>query len=174
MSIGTIIIIIAMLFVLGNVMSLKPKMSEVRVGNMRMVARKMELHPKLVAMPDWLKNHRQDGCDGQSTQALASHEMTAKYTIINDDWQLPAKRLLWTGGDWQNEDGASINLEIPPRSLLPHIQGLTTKANSISIYWQDEKYAKSFAIKDEQVMTMIEQDLLALKLFLQNVHHANP
>lgn len=46
MSIGVIVVIVAVLFVLGNIMGLKPKMSEVRVGDMRMFARKIDLHPK--------------------------------------------------------------------------------------------------------------------------------
>ncbi|MGK8251014.1 hypothetical protein [Moraxella lacunata] len=62
---------------------------------------------------------------------------------------------------------------MPPEPLLSYIQGLTTKANSITIYWYDEKYAKSFAIKDEQAMAIMEQDLLALKTFLQSVQNIN-
>lgn len=169
MSIGVVVVIVAVLFVLGNIMGLKPKMGEVRVGDMRMFARKIDLHPKLVAMPDWLRQHKESRQDKQTN----NHGMIAQYTVIDDSWQLPANRLLWTGGDWQNEDGVPISVGIPPEPLLSYIQGLTTKANSITIYWYDEKYAKSFAIKDEQAMSIMEQDLLALKTFLQSVQNIN-
>lgn len=136
---------------------------------MRMFARKIDLHPKLVAMPDWLRQHKESRQDKQTN----NHGMIAQYTVIDDSWQLPARRLLWTGSDWQNEDGAPISVGTPPESLLCYIQGLTTKANSTAIYWYDEKYAKSFTIKDEQVMTIMEQDLSALKTFLQSVQDIN-
>lgn len=82
------------------------------MGDMRMFARKIDLHPKLVAMPDWLRQHKESGQDKQTN----NHGMIAQYTVIDDSWQLLAKRLLWTGGDWQNKDGVPVQCGYTPRA----------------------------------------------------------
>ncbi len=166
MTIGVLVVVVALFFVLGNIMSLKPKISEVRIGEMRLFARKIGLHPKLVAMPNWLKSVSTESCAGQAN----SHHMIAQYAVIDDKWRLPAKRLLWTGQTWQTEEGLSVPSPcLPPKSFCAHLNGLTTKANSVILYWQDEQYTKSFAAKDEQAMMKIEQDLMSLKAFLERV-----
>lgn len=160
MTVGILVTVIAIFFVIGNIMGLKPKTSEVRVGQMRLLARKMDLHPKLVPTPSWLSpNEKMIGKNG----------MIAQYTVMDDLWQLPAKHLLWINESWRYEDGSTAYFSSLPNHLSLHIKGLTTKANSITIYWQDELYAKSFSIRDEQAITKIEQDLKALKVFLQDI-----
>lgn len=153
MSIGAWIVVIVVCFVIGNVMGLKPKMSEVRVGEMRLFARKIDLNPKLVPIPHWLT-----GVAGKSG-------MIAQYTLINDEWRLPAKQEVWAEGAWQGDFVAMM----PPPFCVPYLKGLSIKANSISVYWQDESYAKSFAIKDEGAMAKMEGDLMVLKEFLVHV-----
>ncbi len=165
MTIGVLVVIVAIFFVLGNIMSLKPKISEVRLGDMRLFARKIELHPKLVATPDWLAQHKQS----LDAKPSSGQGMMAQYAVMNDKWRLPAKRLLWTGQDWQTEDGSIFFMPDAPEPFLSHLKGLTTKANSVILYWQDEPYVKGFAIKDEQAMKKIEQELMMLKVFLQSV-----
>lgn len=167
MTIGMLVVIVAIFFVIGNIMSLKPKISEVRVGEMRLFARKMDLNPKLVATPDWLS--KQESLVDVKTNR--DQTMMAQYAVIDDEWRLPARRLLWTGQHWQaaDDDLFTHALPVPPTSFLPYLRGLSIKANCVILYWQDERYVKSFAIRDDKVMTRIEQDLMTLKVFLQDM-----
>lgn len=153
MSVGAWVVIIVVCFIIGNVMGLKPKMSEVRVGEMRLFARRIDLNPKLVPIPHWLAD------------VAGKSGMIAQYTLINDEWRLPAGQVMWIEGAWQEEFVTAI----PPSFCIPHLKGLSMKANSITLYWYDESYAKSFAIKDEGAMAKMEQDLMELKEFLVNV-----
>lgn len=162
MSLGALVVAIAILFVIGNVMGLKPKAGEVRIGEMRLLARKLALNPKLVAMPDWIMDVRQN-------KGLGKNGMIAQYTLINDDWRLPAQRFLWSEDVWRHmEDNtvlASVKNAIPPH-LCAHMKALTIKANSVSLYWYDEPYVKGFAIRDRDAMTKMTRDLDGLKAFL--------
>lgn len=158
MSLGALVAAIAILFVIGNVMGLKPKAGEVRIGEMRLLARKLELNPKLVAIPDWLMDVRQN-------KGLGKNGMIAQYTLINDEWRLPAGQVAWVEGAWQG-DFVTV---MPPSFCTPYLKGLSVKANSVTLYWHDEPYAKSFAIKDEGAMAKMKQDLMTLKEFLVRV-----
>lgn len=151
MSISTLVVVAVILFVIGNIMGLKPKASEVRVGDMRLFARKLDLNPKLVPIPDWLVGVADKG------------GMIAQYTLINDEWRLPARYLLWIDGAWQGDTVLDI---LPPKFCESYIKGVMLKANCVTIYWQDEPYAKSFSVRDERAMTVIEQDLMQLQAFL--------
>lgn len=153
MSIGVWVAIIAICFVVGNVMGLKPKISEMRIGEMRLFARKIDLNPKLVPIPNWL------------AVTVGKSGMIAQYTLINDEWRLPANQVAWTDGVWQGD----FTVISPPLFCVPYLRGLSMKANSITLYWHDESYVKGFAVQDEGMMTKMEQDLIALKEFLTNV-----
>lgn len=52
---GTLIGVIIVLFVLGSMMALKPNGIDQRLDKLRMTARRLQLNPKLVACPDWIK-----------------------------------------------------------------------------------------------------------------------
>ena len=63
---GTLIGVIIVLFVLGSMMALKPNGIDQRLDKLRMTARRLQLNPKLVSCPDWIK-----GRDNESGVVLA-------------------------------------------------------------------------------------------------------
>lgn len=153
MSIEWILIIVVVALAVGNLVSAKPKPYEARLGDLRLLARKLGLHPKF-ANPDW----------------LAPQKGLIQYTLIDDTWQLPKTELIAKDGVWQASTlhplvGQAINL---PSPIIPHVQGLLLKSNSISLYWFDENYAKSFGTQKD-VEKLIEQDLATLKIQLTQI-----
>ena len=52
---GMWIAIAIVLFVLGSMMALKPSGIDQRLDKLRMTARRLQLNPKLVTCPDWVK-----------------------------------------------------------------------------------------------------------------------
>lgn len=67
---GIVVAVLAVLFVVGTMMSLRPSAHEKALGTLRAEARAMKLNPRLVACPDWLINA--DGVKGKGMVALYS------------------------------------------------------------------------------------------------------
>lgn len=162
MSIGFWVVCAVVLFVVGNVMALKPPIHETRLTTLRLHARQLGLMPKLVATPDWLNTHL--------LQKPNPPKMLACYTLVNDAWQLPlgtfvANDALWQGTpDTKNSHPlASAPLDTV---LAPYLVGLSSKANSVSVFFYDERYVKSFAIRDKTADSTITQSLDELYEYL--------
>lgn len=166
MSLGFWVVVVVMGFFIGTVMGLKPKLSDVRLGECRLFARKIQLHPKLVPTPDFIK-------------ARYAPKMTASYTVIDDRWRLPFAELIAQDGAWHSDTPHSplltqiLSAHTPsvqmPHQLSAYFLGLTIKANSISLFWKDESYIKGFGVRDDNVETKIQHDLHALKAYLMAV-----
>ncbi|KAA0915259.1 hypothetical protein [Psychrobacter sp. ANT_WB68] len=183
---GMWIAIAIVLFVLGSMMALKPSGIDQRLDKLRMTARRLQLNPKLVTCPDWIK-----GKDNEYGRG-----MLGQYCLVLDDMQLPHTRYQVIDGQWRPDSSfvdtstEDTKLTIPsairssqnntktdvkktnfsldkmpldlPVSIEPFVKGLLTKANSIIIYWEDIAYVRPSTNPAYQ-QKLIEADLLALK-----------
>lgn len=187
---GTLIGIIIVLFVLGSMMALKPNGIDQRLDKLRMTARRLQLNPKLVGCPDWIK-----GRDNEYGRG-----MLGQYCLVLDDIKLPHTRYQVIDGQWRPDSSfvdtssedktltipsairsshitttAAVNktqfildktpLDLPV-SIEPFVKGMLTKANSIIIYWEDIAYVRPLS-NPAYHHTLIERDLLALKANLE-------
>ena len=187
---GTFIGVIIVLFVLGSMMALKPNGIDQRLDKLRMTARRLQLNPKLVSCPDWIK--AKDNEYGRG--------MLGQYCLVLDDVQLPHTRYQVIDGQWRPDSSFvdttkdDVKLTIPsairannstnntivkktnfsldkapldlPVSIEPFVKGLLTKANSIVIYWEDIAYVRPSSNPAYQ-QKLIEADSLVLKKQLE-------
>ena len=187
---GMWIAILIVLFVLGSMMALKPSGIDQRLDKLRMTARRLQLNPKLVTCPDWIK-----GKDNEFGRG-----MMGQYCLILDNTNLPFTRYQVIDGQWRpdssfvdttNDDNKlivptamrtnqsnvdttvkKINVSLDkvaldlPVSIAPYVKGLLTKANSIVIYWEDIAYVRP-ATNPTYQQKLIESDLLLLKQKLE-------
>ncbi|MDN3397324.1 hypothetical protein QL919_01115 [Psychrobacter sp. APC 3426] len=183
---GILIGVIIVLFVLGSMMALKPNGIDQRLDKLRMTARRLQLNPKLVSCPDWIK-----GKDNEYGRG-----MLGQYCLVLDDMQLPHTRYQVIDGQWRpdsrfvdtstkdtkltipsairsSQNNTKTDIKKPnfsldkmpidlPVSIEPFVKGLLTKANSIVIYWEDIAYVRPSTNPAYQ-QKLIEADLLALK-----------
>ena len=183
---GMWIAIAIVLFVLGSMMALKPSGIDQRLDKLRMTARRLQLNPKLVTCPDWIK-----GKDNEYGRG-----MMGQYCLILENTNLPFTRYQVIDGQWRPDSSFvdtskdDVKLTIPsairannstnntivkktnfsldkapldlPVSIEPYVKGLLTKANSIVIYWEDIAYVRP-ATNPAYQQKLIESDLLALK-----------
>lgn len=187
---GMWIAILIVLFVLGSMMALKPSGIDQRLDKLRMTARRLQLNPKLVTCPDWIK-----GKDNEYGRG-----MMGQYCLILEDTNLPFIRYQVIDGQWR-PDSSFVDtttddnkLIVPtairanqshahtavkktnftldkmpldlPISIAPYVKGLLTKANSIVIYWEDIAYVRP-ATNPTYQQKLIESDLLLLKQKLE-------
>ena len=183
---GIWIAIAIVLFVLGSMMALKPSGIDQRLDKLRMTARRLQLNPKLVTCPDWVKGKNNEYGRG----------MMGQYCLVLDDTQLPYTRYQVIDGLWRPDssfvdtttDATKLNIpsvirssqsnshttvkktnfsldKVPldlPVSIEPYVKGLLTKANSIVIYWEDIAYVRPSTNPAYQ-QKLIESDLVILK-----------
>ena len=183
---GMWIAIAIVLFVLGSMMALKPNGIDQRLDKLRMTARRLQLNPKLIGCPDWIK-----GKDNEYGRG-----MMGQYCLVLEDTQLPYTRYQVIDGQWRPDSNFidtttddnklivptairssqshthttvkkidfsldKVALDLPV-SIEPHVKGLLTKANSIVIYWEDIAYVRP-ATNPTYQQKLIESDLLVLK-----------
>ncbi len=178
---GMWIAIAIVLFVLGSMMALKPSGIDQRLDKLRMTARRLQLNPKLVACPDWVK-----GKDNEYGRG-----MLGQYGMVFDNVQLPLTRYRVIDGQWRPDTGISEpstlanssftkkTTSIPkanfsldktplalPATIEPFVKALLIKANSIVIYWEDIAYVRPITNPHYKAVA-IEPDLLALKAQLE-------
>ena len=183
---GILIGVIIVLFVLGSMMALKPNGIDQRLDKLRMTARRLQLNPKLVTCPDWIK-----GRDNEYGRG-----MMGQYCLVLENMQLPHTRYQVIDGQWRPDISFvdttkdATTLTIPsairsnqshispavkktnfsldkaplelPASIEPFVKGLLTKANSIIIYWEDIAYVRP-STNPYYHQKAIETDLLILK-----------
>ncbi|WP_199509017.1 MULTISPECIES: hypothetical protein [unclassified Psychrobacter] len=148
------------LFVLGSMMALKPSGIDQRLDKLRMSARRLQLNPKLIACPDWIR-----GKDDEHGRG-----MMAQYGLVLEGKKLPHARYQAVNGEWRATEGEGIPanfaldkvaIDLPP-TIAPFAKGLLIKANSIVIYWEDIAYVRP-ATNPSYNTSAIEPDLIALK-----------
>ena len=183
---GMWIAILIVLFVLGSMMALKPSGIDQRLDKLRMTARRLQLNPKLVTCPDWIKgkdNEYGRGMMGQYCLILENTNLPfTRYQVIDGQWRPDSSFVDTTTDDnklivptairanQSNTHTAIKKLNVSldkmpldlPVSIEPYVKGLLTKANSIVIYWEDIAYVRP-ATNPAYQQKLIESDLLALK-----------
>ena len=187
---GMWIAIVIVLFVLGSMMALKPSAIDQRLDKLRMTARRLQLNPKLVNCPDWIKgkdNEYGRGMMGQYCLILEDVNLPfTRYQVIDGQWRPDSSFVDTTNDDNKlivptamrsNQSNADttvkkINVSLDkvpldlPVSIGPYVKGLLTKANSIVIYWEDIAYVRP-ATNPTYQKKLIESDLLLLKQKLE-------
>lgn len=176
---GMWIAIAIVLFVLGSMMALKPSGIDQRLDKLRMTARRLQLNPKLVTCPDWVKgkdNEYGRGMIGQYGLVLDNVKLPlTRYQVIDGQWR-PASKANNTNssnsGSMRNSDNKSLptqaNFSLDkeplalPASIEPFVKALLIKSNSIVIYWEDIAYVRP-ATNPAYQQQAIESDLLILK-----------
>lgn len=175
---GMWIAIAIVLFVLGSMMALKPSGIDQRLDKLRMTARRLQLNPKLVTCPDWVK-----GRDNEYGRG-----MIGQYGLVLDNVKLPLTRYQVLDGQWRpasnasssdnnaSSDNNSLNNSLAiqanfsldkeplalPASIEPFVKALLVKSNSIVIYWEDIAYVRP-ATNPAYQQQAIESDLLIMK-----------
>lgn len=187
---GVWIAIIIVLFVLGSMMALKPNGIDQRLDKLRMTARRLQLNPKLVNCPDWIKGRDNEygrGMLGQYCLVLADIKLPhSRYQVIDGQWRpdssfqgaandevkLSIPSAIRRSHSTTQQSHPSVNFSLDkvplelPVSIEPFVKGLATKANSIIIYWEDINYVRPMTNPSYQTK-LIEDDLLALKSRLE-------
>ena len=183
---GMWIAILIVLFVLGSMMALKPSGIDQRLDKLRITARRLQLNPKLVTCPDWIKgkdNEYGRGMMGQYCLILENTNLPfTRYQVIDGQWRPDSSFVDTTKDDNKlivptairaNQSNTHTAIKKPnvsldkmpldlPVSIEPYVKGLLTKANSIVIYWEDIAYVRP-ATNPTYQQKLIESDLLALK-----------
>ena len=115
------------LFVLGSILGLRVSPREKALGIMREKARKMALHPRLVAAPDWTKIP-------MASEKRAS--MVAYYSVLIPDARLPLMRALVTDQKLELLHGDEKFQGLP--IALKGIYAIDMQANCVGIFWDEE------------------------------------
>lgn len=115
------------LFIVGSIAGLRVGPREKALGEMRTRARKMDMHPRLVAAPDWIKHTTPSGKEGG---------MVAFYSVLLPTAKLPLMHARVIDQQLVVEKGAS---EFNHQKLdLIGIYAVEMQANYVGIYWDEE------------------------------------
>ena len=168
---GMWIAIAIVLFVLGSMMALKPSGIDQRLDKLRMTARRLQLNPKLVTCPDWVKGKDHEygrGMIGQYGLVLENIKLPlTRYQVIDGQWR-PASNASSDNNSLNNGLAIQANFSLDkeplalPVGIEPFVKALLVKSNSIIIYWEDIAYVRPITNPAYQ-QKAIETDLLILK-----------
>ena len=159
-TLAIVVVLLVAGFLIGNFMGAKPKAGEVRTADLRLLARKLRLYPKLVPPPAWLPSDA---------------KMLPQYALVMDEFSLPMACYVIKDGVWQPIDGelpkkaqvlSGLAIDLPA-DIQKLMLGLQIKANSVIVYWQDDQYQQR---KDAQKLneTQAMKDLTALKTAMEH------
>ena len=124
-------------FVLGSILGLRVSPREKALGIMREKARKMGLHPRLVAAPDWTKIP-------MATESRAS--MVAYYSILIPDARLPLMRARVEDQKLKLVQGDDKFNDLP--IALKGIYAIDMQANCVGLYWDEESDLRATQLDD--------------------------
>lgn len=124
---GIWITVFIVLFVLGSIFGLRVSPREKALGLMREKARKMGLHPRLVAAPEWTKI-------AMATENRAS--MVAYYSVLIPDARLPLMRARVQDQKLKLVQGDEKFNGFPV--ALKGIYAIDMQANCVGLYWDEE------------------------------------
>ena len=120
---GTLIGVIIVLFVLGSMMALKPNGIDQRLDKLRMTARRLQLNPKLVACPDWIKGRGNEYGRG----------MLGQYCLILEETKLPHTRYQVIDGQWR-PDSSFVDTSDDAKTLhIPSAIRSTQSSNNVTV-----------------------------------------
>ena len=124
-------------FVLGSILGLRVSPREKALGIMREKARKMGLHPRLVAAPDWTKIP-------MASSSRAS--MVAYYSILIPDARLPLTRARVEDQKLKLVQGDDKFNDLP--IALKGIYAIDMQANCVGLYWDEESDLRATQLDD--------------------------
>lgn len=129
MSTFLIVLLVVVAFVVGQWSLLRPSARDTRLMQLRSDARKLGLHPRLLAPPEWYRGERPVG------------GLLACYSLLTEEGSkglsyFRAERL--SDGEWVTRAGdASLlgSLSLPPEA--EKLLALEAQANAVSFWWQE-------------------------------------
>ena len=124
---GLWVALVIIVFVLGSIFGLRVSPREKALGLMREKARKMGLHPRLVAAPEWTKIP-------MATESRAS--MVAYYSVLIPDARLALMRARVVDGKLQVVQGDQKFNDLP--IALKGVYAIDMQANCVGLYWDEE------------------------------------
>ena len=142
--IGIWITVAIVLFVLGSIFGLRVNPREKALGMMRDRARKMGLHPRLVAAPEWTKVP-------MATEKRAS--MVAYYSILIPEGHFALMRARVVDGKLQLVQGNQKFNDFP--IALMGVYAIDMQANCVGLYWDEETDLKATQL--EQMKTYLHE-----------------
>ncbi|MCL6231964.1 MULTISPECIES: hypothetical protein [Acinetobacter] len=134
---GIWVTVFIVVFVLGSIFGLRVNPREKALGIMREKARKMGLHPRLVAAPAWTKIP-------MASEKRAS--MVAYYSVLIPDARLPLMRALVVDDKLElvHGDDKFKDLAI----TLKGIYAIDMQANCVGLYWNEESDLRATQLDD--------------------------
>ena len=134
---GIWVTVFIVVFVLGSIFGLRVNPREKALGIMREKARKMSLHPRLVAAPDWTKSPK-------ASENRAS--MVAYYSVLIPDARLPLMRALVVDDKLELVYGDDKFKDLP--ITLKGIYAIDMQANCVGLYWNEESDLRATQLDD--------------------------
>ena len=134
---GLWVALVITIFILGSIFGLRVSPREKALGLMREKARKMGLHPRLVAAPEWTKIP-------MATESRAS--MVAYYSVLIPDARLALMRARVEEQKLQVVLGDEKFKDFP--IALKGIYAIDMQANYVGIYWDEESDLKASQLED--------------------------
>ncbi|WP_173911615.1 ammonium transporter [Acinetobacter sp. Marseille-Q1618] len=134
---GLWVALIVIVFVLGSIFGLRISPREKALGLMREKARKMGLHPRLVAAPDWTKVP-------MATESRAS--MVAYYSVLIPEARLPLMRARVEDQKLKLLQGDAKFNDFP--IALKGIYAIDMQANCVGLYWDEESDLRATQLED--------------------------
>ncbi|MDV2469734.1 ammonium transporter [Acinetobacter chinensis] len=138
---GIWVAVIVIVFVLGSVLGLKVSPREKALGIMRDKARKMGLHPRLVAAPEWTRIP-------MATEKRAS--MVAYYSVLLPEARLSLMRARVEDQKLKTVQGDEKFNDFP--IALKGIYAIDMQANCVGLYWQEESDLKAEQLDDMKAL----------------------
>jgi hypothetical protein len=138
---GLWVVVFIVLFVLGSIFGLRVSPRERALGEMRERARKMSLHPRLVAAPDWTKIPK-------ATESRAS--MVAYYSVLIPDARLPLMRARVVNEKLEVVYGEDKFKDFP--IALKGIYAIDMQANCVGIFWNEEADLKATQLDEMKAL----------------------
>ena len=134
---GLWVALVIIVFVLGSIFGLRVSPREKALGLMREKARKMGLHPRLVAAPEWTKIP-------MATESRAS--MVAYYSVLIPDARLALMRARVEEQKLQVVLGDEKFKDFP--IALKGIYAIDMQANCVGLYWDEESDLRATQLED--------------------------
>ena len=131
------------IFVLGSIFGLRVSPREKALGLMREKARKMGLHPRLVAAPEWTKVP-------MATEKRAS--MVAYYSVLIPEARLPLMRARVEDSKLKIIQGDEKFNDFP--IALKGIYAIDMQANCVGMYWDEEVDLRATQLDDMKALLL--------------------
>ena len=140
---GLWVALIIIVFVLGSIFGLRVSPREKALGLMREKARKMGLHPRLVAAPEWTKVP-------MATEKRAS--MVAYYSVLIPEARLPLMRARVEDSKLKIIQGDEKFNDFP--IALKGIYAIDMQANCVGMYWDEEVDLRATQLDDMKALLL--------------------